>query len=109
MAAKNGRHIDAVADLMQSAAPADLPVLQEELGAFLEQRKIPSKFLDAPVARRVPAIADARRQATIAAKAAQVMKANREMVRKSIVTTPSPEAFRRSADHPDDGCAMGRN
>jgi hypothetical protein len=95
IAAKNGRLLDAVTKLMQSAAPADLPVLQEELGPFLEQRKIPSKFMDALVARRVPAIAGAQRQAVVATKAAQVMGANRDMVRKSIATTPSPEAFRR--------------
>jgi hypothetical protein len=95
MAAKNGRLINAVTDLMQRAAPADLPVLKEELGPFLEQRKLPSNILDKLAAQRVPAVSDAQRQATITAKAALVMKANRDMVRKSIATTPSPEAFRR--------------
>jgi hypothetical protein len=95
IAAKNGRLVEAVTKLMQSAAPADLPVLKEELGPFLEQRKIPSKFLNAFMTQRVPAVSDAQRQADLAKTAAQIMTANRDLVRKSIATTPSPEAFRR--------------
>jgi hypothetical protein len=77
------------------SSAADLPVLQEELGPFLQQRKIPSKFIDSLITQRVPEISDAQRQATIATKAATVMKANRDAVRKSIASTPSPGAFRR--------------
>jgi hypothetical protein len=93
----------AARDLVASADPADIPVLREELPAYLDAKQAPRDWLPAALAAKVPAAAQAAAEAKLKAKQLDMLRSNHARLTNSIVKdVDAPPLFDPSTVSTDD-------
>lgn len=76
--------VAAAQNLVATASAAEIPVLAEELSDYLASRSIPTGWLSAALASKIPGLADASADATLKARQHAVVAANHQKLFKAI-------------------------
>ncbi|WP_142281137.1 hypothetical protein [Mycobacterium palustre] len=89
----DGAKVGAAArDLVKNAPESELPVIAEELGAYLTSRGVPTGWLNGARAQRVPGADDVRADAALKAKrVAALRQGHNSLVKAFAAGTPAPE------------------
>jgi hypothetical protein len=80
----------AVRDLIATTDDSEIPVLVEELPDYLASRSVPSGWLPAALSARIPGLADAQSQATLAARQHAFLAANHQNLQRAMERDTSP-------------------
>lgn len=90
---KDGAKVAATArDLVRNASDSELPVINEELSAYLSSRGVPTAWLNDALARRIPGVNDLRDDAALKSKRVAVLALNHNGLVKALANgTPAPE------------------
>lgn len=84
--------VAAARDLVKNASDSELPVINEELSAYLSSRGVPSEWLNAALAQRIPGVDDLRDDAALKSKRVAVLTLNHNALVKAFANgTPAPE------------------
>ncbi|OBI40893.1 hypothetical protein A5708_24780 [Mycobacterium colombiense] len=87
-----GKLVSAARDLIANATDAELPVINEELSAYLSSRGISTAWLNSTLAQRVPGVDDLRDDAALKSKRVAVLRLNHNGLVKAFANgTPAPE------------------
>jgi hypothetical protein len=93
----------AARDLVASADPADIPVLREELPAYLDAKQAPRDWLPAALAAKVPAAAQAAAEVKLKAKQLDMLRSNHARLTNAIAKdVDAPPLFDPSTVTADD-------
>lgn len=101
----------AAQDLIANADDAQIPVVSEELGPYLQSRNIPTSWLSGALSGRIPGLADAQQAATLAARQAAVLAQNHHDLTRAMEkdTAPPPllDPYKVSAEAYNGGAYNG--
>jgi hypothetical protein len=82
----------AARDLVKNASDSELPVINEELSAYLSSRGVPTGWLNDALAQRMPGVDELRDDAALKSKRVAVLTLNHNGLVKAFANgTPAPE------------------
>jgi hypothetical protein len=86
-----GKLASAAHDLIANATDAELPVVAEEIGAYLSSKGAPTGWVNTALAQRIPGVDDLRADAALKSKRLAVLNANHNALTKAFAAgTPTP-------------------